>query len=463
MTSVFLSCYDLPIIKQVAQVLGWIMSMLYKGLTFLSIDSYRIIICIVLFTIIMKLILLPMTIKQQKFTKVSAIMNPEIQAIQKKYQNKRGDQEAMMKMNQEMQAVYEKYGTSQSSGCMSLLVQMPILFALYGVVSQMPAFIPEIGDYFEKTGEYAYESIEDLEEIQKLADIKNVDTEKLDKFLATYESNDGKLLTTASTMSTSTEGIFREIFDAYDETEKFINEDVSKMTSEDWDKLIDECEKDKDKTLLESYKGKSETDWDNIVEKLESSEKSINEIKKDVDKDYKFFDLNLGDTPSNVGGIWAILIPVLAAATQFLSVKISNKVNGQSKTMEDNPMASSMKMMTITMPLMSAFLCYSVPAGLGVYWIISAVVTAIQSIFIGRYFKDMSVEDIVKSNIEKENKKRAKKGLEPKKITNLAQTNVKNIKSVEETKKKEETKPASSNKGGIAAKANLANKYNDKK
>lgn len=463
MTSVFLSCYDLPIIKQVAQILGWIMSMLYKGLTLLSIDSYRIIICIVLFTIIMKLILLPMTIKQQKFTKVSAMMNPEIQAIQKKYQSKRGDQEAMMKMNQEIQAVYAKYGTSQTSGCMSLLIQMPILFALYGVVSQMPAFIPEIGDYFEKTGEYAYESVEDLEEIQKLADIKGVDTKELDKFLDIYEANDGKLLATASTMSTSTEGIFKDIFSAFDETEKFVNDDVVKMTSDEWDELIEKAEKDKDKAFLEVCKKKTESDWADLTKKLEASEKGINEIKVEVDKDYDCFGLNLGDTPSNAGGLWAVLIPLLAAVTQYLSVKISNVMNGQNKSMEENPMASSMKMMTITMPVMSAFLCYSMPAGLGVYWIISAVVAAIQAVFIGNYFKDMTVEDIVKSNIEKENKKRAKKGLEPRKITNLAQTNVKNIKNTEETREKEETKPASKNKGGIAAKANLASKYNEKK
>ena len=154
MTSVFLSCYNLPVIKQVAEVLGWIMNLLYKFFSIFGI--YNIGLCILLFTIIVKMILLPMTIKQQRFTKLSAVMNPEIQAVQKKYKDKR-DQESMMKMNQEMSVIYEKYGTSPTGGCLTLLIQMPILLALYGVVSQIPVFIDEVGNYFDDAGSFRQE------------------------------------------------------------------------------------------------------------------------------------------------------------------------------------------------------------------------------------------------------------------------------------------------------------------
>ena len=68
---------------------------------------------------------MPLTIKQQKFSKLSAKMNPELQAIQARYKNKK-DNESMMRMNEETQAVYAKYGVSPTGSCLQLLIQMPI-------------------------------------------------------------------------------------------------------------------------------------------------------------------------------------------------------------------------------------------------------------------------------------------------------------------------------------------------
>ena len=67
-------------------------------------------------------------------------MNPELQAIQKKYKNKR-DQESMLKMQEEMKMVYDKYGTSQMGGCLQLLIQFPILLALWKVIQNIPAYV----------------------------------------------------------------------------------------------------------------------------------------------------------------------------------------------------------------------------------------------------------------------------------------------------------------------------------
>ena len=80
----------------------------------------------------------------------------------------------------------------------------------------------------------------------------------------------------------------------------------------------------------------------------------------------------------------------------------------------DSPAAASMKMMTYFMPLMSAFLAISLPSGLGVYWIATAVIQTIQTIFINRYYDKIGTDKIVKKNVEKRNKKRAKKGLQQK-------------------------------------------------
>ena len=98
------------IIGPVAKLLGFVMNAIFEFLNLIKIPNIGL--AIILFTIVIYLMLLPLTIKQQKFSKLSAKMSPEIQAIQNKYKDKRNDQAAMMAMNSETQAVYAKYGVS---------------------------------------------------------------------------------------------------------------------------------------------------------------------------------------------------------------------------------------------------------------------------------------------------------------------------------------------------------------
>ena len=120
----------------VADILGWIMELLFRFTGMFGIMNIGL--CIILFTLVIKLVLFPLTIKQQKSSKLMAVMQPEINAIQQKYKGKT-DQQSMMLQQQEMKAVYEKYGTSMTGGCVQLLIQMPILFALYRVIINIPA------------------------------------------------------------------------------------------------------------------------------------------------------------------------------------------------------------------------------------------------------------------------------------------------------------------------------------
>ena len=103
---------------------------------------------IILFTIVVNLLMLPITLKQQKFSKLSIKIQPEVQAIQNKYKNKK-DQDSQMAMNQEIQMVYAKYGISPTGSCLYMLIQMPILFALYRVIYAMPAYVTKIGNTFK--------------------------------------------------------------------------------------------------------------------------------------------------------------------------------------------------------------------------------------------------------------------------------------------------------------------------
>lgn len=133
------------ILGPIAKVLGWIFNGLFELTS--NFDIFNIGLVIILFTIVVKLLMLPLTIKQTKFTKLSSIMNPELMAIQKKYSGK-SDQDSIMKMQEEQKAVYEKYGTSPTGGCVQLLIQMPILFALYGVIQNIPAYVLSVKEVF---------------------------------------------------------------------------------------------------------------------------------------------------------------------------------------------------------------------------------------------------------------------------------------------------------------------------
>lgn len=145
MSGIILTQNQTFIIGPVAQILGYIMEGIFFCLDKIGIPNIGL--AIILFTIVVNLLMLPLTIKQQKFSKLSAKMNPELQAIQAKYKNKK-DNESMMKMNEETQAVYAKYGVSPTGSCVQLIIQMPILFALYRVIYAMPAYVGKIKEAF---------------------------------------------------------------------------------------------------------------------------------------------------------------------------------------------------------------------------------------------------------------------------------------------------------------------------
>ena len=88
-----------------------------------SFGIYNLALCIILFTVITKLILFPLTVKQQESSRLMSIMQPELKEIQKKYKGKK-DQASMQKQQAEMNAVYAKYGYNMTAGCLPKLVKI---------------------------------------------------------------------------------------------------------------------------------------------------------------------------------------------------------------------------------------------------------------------------------------------------------------------------------------------------
>lgn len=344
-----LTAANWPIVGQLCWLLGKVMNFIYMMLTeTFGLQNGVVGLSIIIYTIIVYTCMLPMTINQQRTSKMSSVMNPEIQAIQKKYKNRK-DQASMMKQQEEIQQVYDKYGTSMMGGCLPLLIQMPFLFALYPVIYNIEAYVPAI-----KTAS---------DTVQRFLTIPNL------------------------------------------------------------------------------------------------KEAPIQMIK------------NSGNysIPAAAILVTAILLPVLSGATQMLNIRLNQAVSGQ-EIDKDNPMAGTMKTMNTTMPLLSVFMVFTLPTGIGLYWIVSAVVRTVQQIVINKYLSKISVDDLIEKNREKAKQKAKKRGERAERINQMAQTNAKSMKdsanhktsSMSEKEREAKVKKAKQNAkpGSLADKANMVDRFN---
>ena len=407
-----------PIIGQIAVVMGWIMNAIYKVLDMVGIQNLGL--CIIIFSILIYLCMTPLQIKQQKFSKLSAIMQPEIQKIQKKYQGKK-DQDSMMKMQEETQAVYQKYGVSATGSCVQLAIQLPILYALYQVIQNIPAYVGSVYNVFNGV-------------CTKILAVDGF-TDIINNFIA-----DNKMTRV------------RQVTDNADSIVDFLYA----LSPSQWKSLQD----------ISQFSGFSD---------------QISKTASEIQKMQTFGVLNIADQPlsyiktgSLILIIAALAIPLLSWATQMLNLKLMPQAATQNGNDDNNAMASSMKTMNTVMPLMSAFFCFTFPVGLGIYWIASAVVRSIQQLLINRHLNKMNIDDLVNENMRKMEAKIAKEGLPPQKITNQAHQSAKNINKVEKgmsgtdeanrAKKVEEAyKNASHAKAGsITAKANLVRDFEER-
>lgn len=135
-------------------------------------------------------------------------------------------------------------------------------------------------------------------------------------------------------------------------------------------------------------------------------------------------------------------------------------------------MASTMKTMNTVMPLMSAVFCLTLPVGMGIYWIAGAVVRCVQQIIINKKIDKIDMDELVKKNLEKTNKKREKQGLPPQKISNTAKINTRNIERAEISDEERENKikkstdyyrnTSTAKPGSLAAKAQMVKQYNER-
>ena len=434
MSDILLTAYPGSILGPIAKLLGMLMDWIYSGIS--NITGGRVesvVLSIVIITIIIYMCLLPLTIKQQKFSKLSQKMQPEMQAIQAKYKNKK-DQASMMAMQEETQLLYQKYGISPMGSCVQMLIQMPILFALYRVFYNIPAYLSGVKGSF--TGL--------VDSIQQTSGYQDTLVSLMEKYNVVTSS--GLNASNAASKLADASG---------DTLSNYIIDILYKLPSKGWDALMD---------------GKFFDGIQSAVEKTHDALLHFN----------YFLGLNISDTPwyiikSNFTDkpdkwllfvILALLIPVLSYLTQMINIKLMPQA-----TNGNDQMASQMKMMNLMMPLMSLFICFTVPVGLGIYWICSALVRGIQQFFVNRHIENLDLEAVMAKNEEKAKNKRKKMGLSEDYIKKAAQIKTKSIDSkanvsasadTEEKLAKAAEYKANAKAGSLASKANMVKEFNER-
>lgn len=416
------------ILGPIAEIFGFIMDFLFQMTS--KVGIFNIGLCIILFTIVTRLLLFPLTVKQQKSSKLMNVMQPELNAIQKKYKGK-DDQQSMMMMQAETKAVYEKYGTSMMGGCLPLLIQMPILFALYRVIYNIPAYVASVKNYFELVVNGLPANFQSNQVFLDLAEKHNLIGDRFD-------------YTQANT-----------VIDL-----------LYKLTDKQWSELT---------AAFPNLETLTAANGENVIS-------AINRMQN-------FCGVNIAYTPLNIimdffrgnGGsvlivIAALAIPVLAGLTQWFSSKIM--MANQPKQDPDAPGAGMMNQMNVMMPLMSVFFCFTFASGIGIYWIAQSAIMIVQQWVLNSYFNKVDIDELIQKNIEKANKKRAKRGLPPEKMNRSASETLKimqekadkeeknRMEKMAKTKAIVEDSTAYYNKdakpGSLASKAAMVQKYNER-
>lgn len=280
-----------------ATPLGWVMRLIYN-----IIQNYGL--TIIVFTLLVKLILLPFAIKQQKSSAKMAVVQPQMLEIQKKYAKNQ------QKMNEELAALYAREGYNPTSGCLTLFIQFPIIMGLYNVI------------------------------YRPLTHVLGVSSE---------------LVTKATDIATAMGVLPEKVYSA----EPFI------ITA-----------------LQNDPSAFSELGAD-VVSKIQSL-------------DLMFMGINLGDTPTMALNL-LLLIPIMSFASNMLMTVLS----ARNMDTSGNPGAGGMKATLYMMPFLSAWICFSVPAGVGLYWTVSSLLSIVQMLVLNKVFNPKEMAAKAKAESER--------------------------------------------------------------
>ena len=434
------------IMGPVTWLLGQIFNAIYIFFNGMGVESIAL--SIVIFTVIMRLILFPLNLKSTKSSKIQQYLRPEFNKITKKYKGKK-DQESMLAQQRETKELQEKYGIKMSQGCLTSLLQFPIFIGLYNVIQNIPSYVPKI--------HALYEPIADA--VSKTNGAYDILTE----FVADKSNNITRVTSklvefTASTDFTTKEGkvIFEQIID-----------------------ILYKCNDSLFMKLTDLFSANPDVGT------------AIAQNKDAIEKINSFaFGINLAEAPG-FKLTPAIIIPIASFVCQLLAMLVTPM--GDTGDPQQDAQMKAMKRSMYFMPIMSFIVTVSAPAGLGIYWATSALLSFLITVCTNFYYSHVDMEKLVAKQQEKAAKAIAKKKASGKKsfserfmeaaagqapedssssgsgnknINKYGNMNLKNFDnsdsdSVETEEISQENKKGSPKKGSLADKANAVKRFND--
>lgn len=408
------------IMGPLSKLLGLLLNGIYELSSNLGIVSIGL--SIIVFTIVVRLCLVPSMFKQTKSSRVNMYIQPEINKINKKYRNKK-DQESMLKQQAEVREVQEKYGVNLTGGCLSSLIQMPIFFALYNVIQNIPAYVTKVKDLY---------------------------------------------MPIANAIKNDTTGVAFEKLNEYRQSVSSLS--VIEMNNSNTNTIID---------VLAKFDSNSWAAFKELLGNNGAVVDAINANMNQINDVYSFIGgINLIEAPGFAFTV-AFIIPVLSLIFQYLSMNATAPTQSTGDPTTEATMKSMKTMMKI-MPLMSFFVCVNVPAGVGLYWATGSMLSFITSKSIHAYFNHADIEKIVEKSKVKAAKKIEKRKASGKKSfaekmqeaaygqqaqestapkSNIANSRLKNYTS--STMKTQSSGTVKYREGSLAAKANALQKFND--
>ena len=365
----------------IASIMGLIMNAIYNLLSAIGIENIGL--AIIVFTVVVNVLMLPITARTQRFSKLQQRMQPELNAIKKKYEGKK-DNTSLMAQNEEMQQVYAKYGVSQTGACLPLLIQLPLIFGLYRVIHAIPAYVGKVKEVF-------------LPLATKLLGI----------------SGSAEFLQTLDGAKMYLRQFTNEAFTASATNEYAVN------------------------TYIDVLNRSTSGDWAQIATQYPDA--GVAPVMEKVASMNNFLGLNISNTPgfmmsealadkSALMVVVALLVPFLAAASQWVSTKLMPQASASKDPNDPQAqMSRSMNSMNITMPLISAWFCYTLPIGVGIYWIAGAIIRVVMQIAINKHIDKMDIDAMIERNREKYEQKMEKSGKKTKNMGQMAALNTRNL------------------------------------
>lgn len=336
------------ILKQLAWLFSYVITLIYNGVVAMT-TTNAMGITIILFTLIVRVLLFPLSLKQQRSTRLMQRLQPKIQRIQDKYKNTT-DPDSQRMMQMEMNEIYRENKTSPLSGCLPLIIQLPILFALFEILRNLAFYVTGFGSYF------------DTMTTQVMA-LPNYQTLITDNFAQAIKGLQKFDVTTFNSVKDLLAHFTTDNWKAFYELVPTIGQNA------EFTRLVDLTQQ------LNSFLG---------------------------------FNLTEGAGLGWPGIIW----PVLAGGTTWLQTWLMTKANDKRTIAAGgNPKANQngmMKGMNYIFPFMTAFFVISMPLGLGLYWVAGNIFSMLQQLLVDKIVDGEEYKQALQHKQELEEKRRLK-------------------------------------------------------